>query len=76
MIVDSDGVGGGVADQIKGTNFVNNSKALHEQNFSNLKSQCYVKLSELFKEGKMLRYDYHNAQILSRKYQEDTGSRS
>jgi len=53
VIVDSDGVGGGVADQIKGTNFVNNSRALHEQNFSNLKSQCYVKLSELFKEGKI-----------------------
>lgn len=53
VIVDSDGVGGGVADQIRGTNFVNNSSPLHNQNFSNLKSQCYVKLSELFKEGKM-----------------------
>jgi hypothetical protein len=53
VIVDSDGVGGGVADQIRGTNFVNNSKALQEQNFINLKSQCYVKLSELFKEGKI-----------------------
>ena len=51
VIIDSDGVGGGVADQIRGTNFVNNSKALHNQNFVNLKSQCYVKLSELFKEG-------------------------
>jgi hypothetical protein len=51
--VDSDGVGGGVADQIKGTNFVNNSSPLHGQNFLNLKSQCYVKLSELFKEGKI-----------------------
>jgi hypothetical protein len=51
--VDSDGVGGGVADQIRGTNFVNNAKPLHNQNFSNLKSQCYVKLSELFKEGKI-----------------------
>lgn len=51
VIVDSDGVGGGVADQIKGTNFVNNSSPLHQQNFSNLKSQCYVKLSEFFKEG-------------------------
>ncbi len=29
------------------------SKALHNQNFVNLKSQCYVKLSELFKEGKI-----------------------
>jgi hypothetical protein len=53
VIVDSDGVGGGVADQIKGTNFVNNARPLHDQNFSNLKSQCYVKLSELFKEGKI-----------------------
>ena len=53
IIVDSDGVGGGVADMIKGINFVNNSKALFAQNFSNLKSQAYVKLSELFKEGKM-----------------------
>ncbi len=53
IIVDSDGVGGGVADQIKGTNFVNNSKALHEQNFNNIKSQCYVKLSDLFKEGRI-----------------------
>ena len=53
VIVDSDGVGGGVADQIRGTNFVNNAKPLHNQNFSNLKSQCYVKLSELFKEGKI-----------------------
>jgi len=53
VIVDSDGVGGGVADQIKGTNFVNNSSPLHGHNFVNLKSQCYVKLSELFKEGKI-----------------------
>jgi hypothetical protein len=53
IIVDSDGVGGGVADIIRGTNFVNNSSALHNQNFINLKSQCYVKLSELFKEGKI-----------------------
>ena len=53
IIVDSDGVGGGVADQIKGTNFVNNSSPLHGQNFVNLKSQCYVKLSEMFKEGKI-----------------------
>jgi len=53
VIIDSDGVGGGVADQIKGTNFVNNARPLHEQNFTNLKSQCYIKLSELFREGKI-----------------------
>jgi len=53
VIVDSDGVGGGVSDQLRATNFVNNSSPLHKQNFSNLKSQCYVKLSELFKEDKI-----------------------
>ena len=54
VIIDSDGVGGGVADQIRGSvNFVNNGRPLHEQNFSNLKSQCYNKLSDLFKEGKI-----------------------
>lgn len=53
VIIDSDGVGGGVADVIRGTNFVNNSSPLHKENFSNLKSQCYVKLSEMFKENKI-----------------------
>lgn len=53
IVVDSDGVGGGVADQIRGKNFVNNSSPLHKQNYINLKSQCYVKLSEMFKEGKI-----------------------
>lgn len=53
IIVDSDGVGGGVSDQIKGTNFVNNASPLHGQNFKNLKSQCYTKLAELFNEGKI-----------------------
>jgi len=54
VIVDSDGVGSGVADNLKGCiNFVNNSTPLHGQNFNNLKSQCYIKLSDLFKEGKI-----------------------
>lgn len=53
VIVDSDGVGGGVSDQLRATNFVNNARPLHEQNFSNLKSQCYVKLADMFKEGKI-----------------------
>lgn len=51
VVVDSDGVGGGVADQIRGKNFMNNSKALFDQNFSNLKTQCYVKLADLFESG-------------------------
>jgi hypothetical protein len=53
VVVDSDGVGGGVADAIKGVNFVNNSTALFKQNFANLKTQCYYKLSDMIKEGKI-----------------------
>jgi len=53
IIVDSDGVGSGVADQIRGKNFINNARPLHEQNFANLKTQCYIKLSDLFKNGEI-----------------------
>ena len=51
VIADSDGVGGPLVDMLKCTPFVNNSRPLHNQNFTNLKSQCYVKLSDLFKQG-------------------------
>jgi len=50
IIIDADGVGGPVSDILRGKNFVNNSTPLHKQNFSNLKSQCYDKLSQLFKQ--------------------------
>jgi hypothetical protein len=53
VIADSDGVGGPLVDMLKCSSFVNNSRALHEQNFVNLKSQCYVKLSDLIKDGKI-----------------------
>lgn len=47
VIVDEDGVGGGVVDQLKCKGFVNNSSAIKEENFNNLKSQCYYKLAEV-----------------------------
>lgn len=53
IVIDSDGVGGGVADQVRGKNFMNNAKALHNQNFINLKTQCYIKLSDMFKSGEI-----------------------
>jgi phage terminase large subunit len=53
VIADSDGVGGFLVDRLRCTSFVNNSRPLHEQNFTNLKSQCYVKLSDLIKQGKI-----------------------
>lgn len=47
IIADADGVGGGVVDMIQGCkSFVNNSKALNAENYSNLKSQCYYKLAD------------------------------
>ena len=62
IVIDEDGLGGGVVDHIKGSEgFVNGSRPyeiLKEQmitrhNFRNLKTQCYVKLSEYIKEGKI-----------------------
>lgn len=51
IIVDEDGVGGGVKDYLDCIGFVNNSKPIKvkgkEENFSNLKSQCYYKLAEI-----------------------------
>lgn len=63
VIVDTDGIGSGVGDQLRGINFVNNSKALHEQNFTNLKSQSYVKLSEMFKQG-LISINVNNPEII------------
>jgi PBSX family phage terminase large subunit len=53
VIADSDGIGGALVDNIRCTSFVNNSTPLHKQNFANLKAQCYVKLSDMIKEGKV-----------------------
>ena len=60
IVVDSDGVGGGVADILRGCrNFVNNSSPLEnpvtrqKENFDNLKSQCYFKLAEMINDNKI-----------------------
>lgn len=54
VVIDEDGVGGGVVDQMDGCyGFVNNSRALNDENFVNLKSQCYFKLAELVGENKI-----------------------
>ena len=52
IIVDDDGVGGGVVDILGCSGFVNNSSPLpnpenkEPENYNNLKSQCYFKLAE------------------------------
>lgn len=54
IIVDEDGVGGGVKDVLSGCKgFVNGSKALKSENFQNLKTQCYFKLAEMVNAGKI-----------------------
>lgn len=52
IIVDDDGVGGGVTDIVGCNGFVNNSAPIEnpqdfqKENFNHLKSQCYFKLAE------------------------------
>jgi hypothetical protein len=46
IIADSDGVGGGVVDQLRCKGFVNNSKPFKGEKYDMLKSQCYFKLSK------------------------------
>ena len=57
IIVDEDGIGGGVVDSLKCKGFVNNSKAVKEKgkdtNFANLKSQCYFRLAEYVNSSKI-----------------------
>ena len=47
IVADEDGVGGGVVDILKIKGFINNSKALNNENYKNLKTQCYYKLAKL-----------------------------
>ena len=53
IIADEDGVGGGLVDNLKIRGFINNSKALNDENYQNLKSQCYYKLSELIERNEI-----------------------
>lgn len=47
IIIDEDGVGGGLVDMIPlSKGFINNSRALKGENYVNLKSQCYFKLAK------------------------------
>lgn len=52
IIVDEDGVGGGVVDMLKCRGFVSNSRPT-DGNYTNLKSQCYYKLSSMVNDNKL-----------------------
>lgn len=45
-IADEDGVGGGVVDYLNCKGFVNNSSALNDENYENLKSQCSYRMAQ------------------------------
>jgi phage terminase large subunit len=53
IIVDEDGVGGGVKDYLRCIGFVNNSRALKNENYQNLKTQCFYKLADLINKGQV-----------------------
>ena len=64
VVVDDDGVGGGVVDHLRCNGFVNNSKAVNP-NYSNLKSECGYKLAELFSQiGSIATIDEATKQII------------
>lgn len=58
IIIDADGIGGGVVDQLRGVqSFINNSRPIELNNepniYQNLKAQCYYKLSEYVEKSKI-----------------------
>ena len=58
IVLDEDGVGGGLRDVISGSKgFINNSKAIGKENYANLKSQCYYKLAEMINKGEIFIQD-------------------
>tara|TARA_R110000744_G_scaffold134922_1_gene244221 strand:+ start:14969 stop:16288 length:1320 start_codon:yes stop_codon:yes gene_type:complete len=66
IIIDQDGVGGGVVDYISGCKpFTNGGRALKGENYQNLKTQCYYKLAELVKHNKVyIKDDKYKTQII------------
>lgn len=58
-LADEDGVGGGVVDILKCKGFVNNSRpkpnpiTRQDENYANLKSQCYFRLAERINKGEL-----------------------
>ena len=80
IIVDEDGVGGGVKDEMPGIKgFVNNAspiktkeeKAKKYQNYKNLKAQCYYKLADYINQGKISinpRSEEHTSELQSHSF--------
>lgn len=72
VIIDEDGLGGGVVDEMDGVKgFINNSRPLETQqtkkkhNFANLKSQCYFYLADYVSKGLLSCYKALNEKAKS-----------
>ena len=53
IIVDTDGVGGGVKDYLRCQSFHNGARPIKGENYQNLKTQCYYKLADLINKGQI-----------------------
>ena len=53
IIIDEDGVGGGAKDYLRCQGFVNNARPLKNENYQNLKTQCYYKLADLINKAQI-----------------------
>lgn len=56
IIVDSDGVGGGIVDNLNCRGFINNAKPVFDKKnrgFANIKSQCYFELADYINQNKI-----------------------
>jgi PBSX family phage terminase large subunit len=63
IVIDTDGVGGGLADMLSGSiNMVNNSKPYDGENYQNLKTQLYFKLGSLINDGTISIFDFNDDQ--------------
>jgi phage terminase large subunit len=58
VVVDSDGLGIGVAGLLRCKEFNNGSSAVDKEHYSNLKSECFFKLSEYVKLNKVFIHDH------------------
>ena len=63
ICVDEDGIGGGVKDILRCKGFVNNSKAIRNENYVNLKTQCYYTLADYINKLKI----YIHAESITQK---------
>lgn len=64
VVVDEDGIGGGVVDQLRCKGFLNNGVAFNSKLFTNQKNECYFKLAEMIEKNMIIFKAGHQNQIV------------